>query len=463
MINKTIIKHLQKIVGKKYVTTAPEDLLSYSYDATQIMHLPEVVVFPGTAEEVAAIVKLANQYRFAIVPRGAGSGMSGGAVPVKGGIVLAMSRLNRILEIDCENMTVWVEPGVVTAELQEAVAKKGLFYPPDPASLNFSSIGGNVAECAGGARAVKYGVTKDYVLGLEVVLPNGEIIHTGKKTIKRVTGYDLTSLFVGSEGTLGIFTKVLLRLLPLPETRAAILLGIPKLSSLPLVLKALLNLPEPLTAIEFIDDLCLKCIISKLPFKIPPVEGLLLLEIDGSKKIVKIRQKWLIEILKQLEMNVITTALDEEVKTLWEVRRAISPAVFQLGEKKSSHDIVVPRAKLLPMIERIKSLRNEYNLPVLCFGHIGDGNLHVNIMYNQDEEEKAKTITEEVIKTVLALDGTISGEHGIGLTKARFMPWEIEPAALKLMQALKHTLDPNNILNPGKIFGESENVTFSPA
>jgi len=454
MLDKKVIKLLQKIVGKEHLTTAPEDLLSYSYDATQIMHLPEAVVFPGTAEEIAAILKLANQYHFAVIPRGAGSGMSGGAVPVKGGVVLALSRLNRILEIDCENMTVWVEPGVVTAALQEAVAKKGLFYPPDPASLSFSSIGGNVAECAGGARAVKYGVTKDYVLGLEVVLPNGEIIHTGKKTIKRVTGYDLTSLFVGSEGTLGIFTKILLRLLPLPEMRATILLGLLKLSSLPLVLKVLLRLPEPLTAIEFIDDLCLKCIASKLPFALPQVEGLLLLEIDGSKEVVEIRQKGLIKLLKQLEVKIITTALGEEAKGLWEVRRAISPAVFQLGEKKSSHDIVVPRAKLLQMIERLKTLRKEYGLPVLCFGHIGDGNLHVNIMYNQGEEDKAKTVAEEVIKAALALDGTISGEHGIGLTKARFMPWEIEPATLNLMHALKRTLDPNNILNPGKIFGE---------
>jgi len=452
MLPSKVIKKLKKIVGKKNVSTHKEDLLSYSYDATQVAFLPEAVVFPRSAEEISAIMKLANQYQFPVLPRGAGSGMSGGTVPVKGGVVLAMTRFNHILEIDERNMYVWVEPGVVTGDLQEAVAKKGLFYPPDPASLSFSTIGGNVAECAGGARAVKYGVTKDYVMALEVVLPTGEIIHTGHKTIKGVTGYDLTSLFIGSEGTLGIFTKILLRLLPLPPAKVTLLLGLPQLKILPHLLDKFLRLPEPLTAIEFIDDLCIQCIEKHFQLGLPPVEALLLLEADGSKKITEIIVQYVSDIAKSFGLKVIEIAWAEKAKKLWEVRRVISPAVFQLGNKKTSHDIVVPRAQILKMVEKIRSLRQDYGLPVLCFGHIGDGNLHVNIIYDETTKAKAQIVTEEIIRTTLALGGTISGEHGIGLTKARFLSWEIDQPTLKTMQQLKKALDPNNILNPGKIF-----------
>ncbi|MCD6320322.1 MAG: FAD-binding protein [Candidatus Desulfofervidaceae bacterium] len=454
MLSLKVIKKLKKIVGKEYISVHQEDLLSYSYDATQVTSLPEAVVFPGSTQEISAIMKLANQYQFPVLPRGAGSGMSGGAVPIKGGVVLTMSRLNRILEIDERNMYVWVEPGVVTGDLQEAVAKKGLFYPPDPASLAFSTIGGNVAECAGGARAVKYGVTKDYVMALEVVLPTGKIIHTGHKTIKGVTGYNLTPLFIGSEGTLGIFTKILLRLLPLPPAKATLLLGLPQLELLPHLLNKFLRFPEPLTAIEFIDDLCIQCVENHFQLGLPAVEGLLLLEVDGSEKVVEIIVQQVLDMVKTSGVKVIELAWAEKAKKLWEVRRAISPAVFQLGSKKSSHDIVVPRAQILNMVKKIQALRQDYGLPVLCFGHIGDGNLHVNIMYDETEEVKAQTVTEKVIKAALILGGTISGEHGIGLTKARFLSWEINQPTLKLMQQLKQALDPNNILNPGKIFLE---------
>lgn len=452
MLPSKVIKKLKKIVGKEHVSVHKEDLLSYSYDATQVTSLPEAVVFPGSAQEISAIMKLANQYQFPVLPRGAGSGMSGGAVPIKAGVVVAMSRLNRILEIDEKNMYVWVEPGVVTGDLQEAVAQKGLFYPPDPASLAFSTIGGNVAECAGGARAVKYGVTKDYVMALELVLPTGEIIHTGHKTIKGVTGYNLTPLFIGSEGTLGIFTKILLRLLPLPPAKATLLLGLPQLKILPHLLNKFLHLPEPLTAIEFIDDLCIQCIENHFGLGLPLVEALLLLEADGTEKVVEIIMQQVLDMVKTSGVKVIELARAEKAKKLWEVRRAISPAVFQLGNKKSSHDIVVPRAQILNMVKKIQALRQDYGLPILCFGHIGDGNLHVNIMYDESEAVKAQTVTEEVVRAALTLGGTISGEHGIGLTKARFLSWEIDQPTLKLMQQLKQMLDPNNILNPGKIF-----------
>ena len=456
MLSKKIIKNLEKIVGKPYISQKKEDLLCYSYDATQLMYLPEAVIFPNSAQKIAEILKLANQYKFPVVPRGAGSGMSGGAVPIRNSVVLAMNRLNRILEIDEKNMWVWVEPGVVTGDLQKTVAEKGLFYPPDPASLSFCTIGGNIAECAGGPRAVKYGVTKDYVLALEVVLPTGEIIHTGHKTIKGVTGYDLTSLFIGSEGTLGVFTKILLRLLPLPPTKATILLNLPRLNLLSSLLEQFLHLAERPAAMEFIDDLCRACIEHQIQFALPPGEGLLLLETDGSPEIVELMLEKITKIAKQTGAEVVTIERGEKADQLWEIRRSISPAVFQLGSEKSSHDIVVPCAQILPMIEKIKQIRNKWKLPVLCFGHIGDGNLHVNIMYNSGDISKAEAVTEEVIRETLALGGTITGEHGIGLTKARFLPWEIEPNTLKVMQKIKYTLDPNNILNSGKIFLEEK-------
>ncbi len=449
MLPKKVIKALQKIVGKNYVSVTKEDLLCYAYDATQITSLPDAVVFPHSSEEISKVMRLANQYLFPVVPRGAGSGMSGGAVPIKGGIVLAMSRFNRILEINENDMWAWAEPGVVTEDLKKAVEEKGLFYPPDPASKGFSTIGGNVAECAGGPKAVKYGVTKDYILALEAVLPTGEIIQTGKKTIKGVTGYDLTSFLVGSEGTLAIFTKILLKLIPLPEAHGTVLLAIKDLEILPNVMYQLLKAPYLPAAIEFIDDLCGRCIEDEFHLGLlKDAHGWLLIEADGNKNSVKGTLEFIKEMENKMDINVLKMG-DENI---WEIRRAISPALFRLGKKKISHDIVVPRSRLLEMIKEIKSLRKEYNISVLCFGHIGDGNLHVNILFEEDKKNQAETITAEVIKTTLSLGGTITGEHGVGLTKAPFLPWEIKYEVIGLMKRLKEAFDPNNILNPGKIF-----------
>jgi len=449
VLPKKVIKALQKIVGKNYVSVTKEDLLCYAYDATQITSLPDAVVFPHSSEEISKVMRLANQYLFPVVPRGAGSGMSGGAVPIKGGIVLAMSRFNRILEINENDMWAWAEPGVVTEDLKKAVEEKGLFYPPDPASKGFSTIGGNVAECAGGPKAVKYGVTKDYILALEAVLPTGEIIQTGKKTIKGVTGYDLTSFLVGSEGTLAIFTKILLKLIPLPEAHGTVLLAIKDLEILPNVMYQLLKAPYLPAAIEFIDDLCGRCIEDEFHLGLlKDAHGWLLIEADGNKNSVKGTLEFIKEMENKMDINVLKMG-DENI---WEIRRAISPALFRLGKKKISHDIVVPRSRLLEMIKEIKSLRKEYNISVLCFGHIGDGNLHVNILFEEDKKNQAETITAEVIKTTLSLGGTITGEHGVGLTKAPFLPWEIKYEVIGLMKRLKEAFDPNNILNPGKIF-----------
>ena len=449
MLPKKVIKALEKIVGKDCVSLKKEDLLCYAYDATQITHLPDAVVFPHSCEEISKIMRLANEYLFPVVPRGAGSGMSGGAVPIKGGLVLAMSHLNRILEINEEDMWVWVEPGVITKDLKMAVEERGLFYPPDPASQAFSTIGGNIAECAGGPKAVKYGVTKDYVLALEAVLPTGEIIQTGKKTIKGVTGYDLTSLLIGSEGTLAIFTKILLKLLPLPPAKGTVLLAIRDLNALPSVMHQLLRAPNIPTAIEFIDDLCGRCVEEGFRLDLlKGADGWLLIEVDGSKNSVEEVLKFIKEIANKGDIDI----LKMENEDIWEIRRAISPSLYRLGEKKFNHDIVVPRSRILEMIKKIKSLRRAYNIPVACFGHIGDGNLHVNILFKEGEREQAEIVTAEMMKATLSLGGTISGEHGIGLTKAKFLSWEVRPEAIDLMKRLKRTIDPNNILNPGKIW-----------
>ena len=449
MLPKKVIKALEKIVGKDCVSLKKEDLLCYAYDATQITHLPDAVVFPHSCEEISKIMRLANEYLFPVVPRGAGSGMSGGAVPINGGLVLAMSHLNRILEINEEDMWVWVEPGVVTRDLKMVVEERGLFYPPDPASQAFSTIGGNIAECAGGPKAVKYGVTKDYVLALEAVLPTGEIIQTGKKTIKGVTGYDLTSLLIGSEGTLAIFTKILLKLLPLPPAKGTVLLAIRDLNALPSVMHQLLRAPNIPTAIEFIDDLCGRCVEEGFRLDLlKDADGWLLIEVDGSKNSVEEVLKFIEEIANKGDIDI----LKMENEDIWEIRRAISPSLYRLGEKKISHDIVVPRSRILEMIKKIKSLRRAYNIPVACFGHIGDGNLHVNILFKEGEREQAEIVTAEIMKATLSLGGTISGEHGIGLTKAKFLSWEIRPEVIDLMKRLKRTIDPNNILNPGKIW-----------
>jgi len=449
VLPKKVIKALEKIVGKDCVSLKKEDLLCYAYDATQITHLPDAVVFPHSCEEISKIMRLANEYLFPVVPRGAGSGMSGGAVPINGGLVLAMSHLNRILEINEEDMWVWVEPGVVTRDLKMVVEERGLFYPPDPASQAFSTIGGNIAECAGGPKAVKYGVTKDYVLALEAVLPTGEIIQTGKKTIKGVTGYDLTSLLIGSEGTLAIFTKILLKLLPLPPAKGTVLLAIRDLNALPSVMHQLLRAPNIPTAIEFIDDLCGRCVEEGFRLDLlKDADGWLLIEVDGSKNSVEEVLKFIEEIANKGDIDI----LKMENEDIWEIRRAISPSLYRLGEKKISHDIVVPRSRILEMIKKIKSLRRAYNIPVACFGHIGDGNLHVNILFKEGQREQAEIVTAEIMKATLSLGGTISGEHGIGLTKAKFLSWEIRPEVIDLMKRLKRTIDPNNILNPGKIW-----------
>ncbi len=457
MIPKNVVHELEAIVGQENVLASEEDRWCYAYDATDLTHLPDLVVFPGSAEEISRIVKLANRHRFPVVPRGAGTGRAGGSVPVLGGVVLVMTRLNRILEINPEDMVAVAEPGVVTGVLKRAVAEQGLYYPPDPGSADYCTIGGNVAAGAGGAVAVQYGVTRDYVLGLEVVLPTGEIIEAGARTMKSVVGYDLTRLFLGSEGTLGVITRIVLRLAPQPASRLSLVAGFATLEGALTAVGQVLRSGLTPAAIEFMDQATLTCVREMLPFSLPPqVTALLLFMIDGHPRDVAQRAKRLHEMCTKAEANLLLQAADEaEAERLWAARRAISPATFKVRPHKVSEDVAVPLGAIPRFVGGVEEIARRRDLPIICFGHAGDGNIHVNIMFDQGlprEREAAHAATEDLFALVGRLRGTLSGEHGVGITKAPYLGLEISKAAMDLQRRLKQAFDPQNIMNPGKIF-----------
>ena len=457
MINQHILKELESIVGKGDILTEKEDRICYSYDATTLKFLPDAILFPENAMEISRILKIANREKIPVFPRGAGSGFSGGSLPVKGGIVLATSKMDLILELDEENLTIVVEPGVVTERLQKFVESRRLFYPPDPASLKFSTIGGNIAECAGGPRAVKYGVTKDYVLGLEVVLPTGEILSTGVKTVKSVAGYDLTKLMVGSEGTLGIITKAILKLIPLPETKNTLLVLFKNIDNAAVAVKNIIKAKIIPSTLEFMDSSTIKCIEEYLHLGLPKETGaLLLIEIDGFREAVEIEKNKISEVCKSLNPLDIKIAVDpQEQEKLWEARRAVSPAIGKLSPSKINEDITVPRNKIPEMLRKTYKIADDFKLNIVCFGHAGDGNIHVNIMTdreNKEEMERVEKAVKRLFSETLELGGTISGEHGIGLTKAPYLKMELGEIGYSTMKKIKELFDPNNILNPGKMF-----------
>lgn len=456
-MNRDIYKALEKIVGSEYITDRETDLECYAYDATQIQARPEAVIFPGNTREIMEILKLANTYALPVVPRGAGSGMSGGSVPIQGGLVLVLLRLNRIKAIDTRNLVALVEPGVITRDLQQAVEAQGLFYPPDPSSAQFSTLGGNAAECAGGGRAVKYGVTRDYLLGLEVVLPSGEVIKTGVQTTKGVVGYDLTRLMVGSEGTLGIITEMTLKLIPLPEARQTILAFFDRMALATQTVVEIFQSRILPSILEFMDHSSIVCVEEYLKIGLPTdAQALLLIEVDGDQEAVARQGERIEKICRhQGAQGVRKAETPQKAEELWKARRAISPALFRLRPHKINEDIVVPRDKIPQAIEEFQEIGRRLELLIVGFGHAGDGNIHVNIMFDggiPGQREKAQEAVKEVFKTVLELGGTLSGEHGIGLTKAPFMEMELDPVALILMKKIKTLFDPNHILNPGKIF-----------
>ncbi len=457
MLDKNIITALQQISGKDQVLTAKADLICYSYDATQKQYLPDVVVHPANVEEVSRVMKLACEHKIPVFPRGAGTGFTGGSVPVSGGIVLGLTRLDKILEVDEENLVATIEPGVVTADFQKTVEKVGLFYPPDPASLKVSTMGGNVAECAGGPRCVKYGVTKDYIIGLEIVTPTGDIIKTGGSTMKGVVGYDLTKLICGSEGTLAVITKIVVKLLPNPEAKKTMLVLFDSIDGAAQAVSAIIRGKIIPTTLEFLDARTLDCVREATDLDVPDeARAVLLIEVDGDLEFLDGQVGKISAIVKPLgtvEIRVAETPAESEA--LWQIRRSISASLRRVNPDKYNEDICVPRSKVPDMIRKIDKIADKYQIPIVNFGHAGDGNIHVNIMVNSKisgDDEKAEQAIIEVFKGALELGGTMSGEHGVGIMKAPFLALELADTNIDYMKVIKKALDPANILNPGKIF-----------
>jgi glycolate oxidase len=455
-VDNKIIDEIINIVGKENALTSLEERKCYSYDARTDGAIPDLVVFPSSANEVSQILILANKLYFPVIPRGQGSGLTGGSVPVKGGVVLTFTRMNKILEIDTKNLIAIVEPGVITFVFQEEVAKHGLFYPPDPASYKYSSIGGNVAECSGGPNSMKYGVTRDYVLGLEVVKATGEIITTGVKTMKGVVGYDLTRLLVGSEGTLGVITKIILKLIPAPEAKATILALFKKVEDTAEAVSGIVAAKIVPSTIEFMDRASIRCSEQANPMGIPEdIEGLLLIEIDGNAdSIHSLAQKIKTVLIAHNAAEVTLTQDPSEADKLWQARRVVSQATYNLNPVKIAEDVVVPRSNIPKLIRFLEEMGEKYSLPILSFGHAGDGNFHVSLMIKDTPEDytKAHKAVEDIFAETIRLGGTLSGEHGIGTSKAPYLSMELSPEVIETMKSIKRVFDPNNILNPGKIF-----------
>ncbi|GAX88097.1 glycolate oxidase [Lebetimonas natsushimae] len=458
MIDVKHIEYLKNVVGEDDIKTDKAHLRAYSYDATKEHFYPEAIVFPENEEEISKILKYCNENKIVIVPRGAGSGFTGGALPVKGGIVLAVEKyMNKILEINDKDMVAVVQPGVINSHLQKEVEKRGLFYPPDPASMDYSTIGGNVAENAGGMRAAKYGLTRDYVMCLRAVLPNGEIIRAGKRTIKDVAGYNVRDILIASEGSLAVITEITLKLLPKPRMKKTYMGIFENVEdAMNAVYKSLADGAMPV-AMEFMDSLVVKALREKLGVNLPDWAGALLIgDVDGNVEEEINYQLGILEksFIENGAKEFIATAEEEKSKEIWFARRNASQSITIYGSKKINEDISVPRSKLPDALKGINEIGKKYNLTVPCFGHAGDGNIHVNVMVdgnNEDEVKKGYRAVEEIFKLVVDMGGTLSGEHGIGLSKAPFMKIAFSEAEMNLFKRIKNAFDPNGILNPGKM------------
>lgn len=464
-ITPQMIDRLKEIVGQSFVFTDQATRNDYGRDETEDYVFPaQVVVKPQSAEEIATIMKWANANNIPVTPIGGRTGLSGGALPISGGIALATDRLNRILTIDEQNLQVITEPGVITQVLRETVAQKGLFYPVDPSSMGSCFIGGNVSENAGGARAVKYGVTKDYVLNLEVVLPTGEIIWTGANTLKNATGYNLTQLLVGSEGTLGIITKIVLKLIPLQSHTVLLLVPFYKANEACEAVSAIFKAGIMPSALEFMErdaiDWTLQYVTDLQVEVKPDIQAHLLIEVDGNYPDILFQEaEKIMNVVEQFAIDEVLFAdTEEQKKALWKMRRAVAEAVKSNSVYKEE-DTVVPRYALPQLLSGIKAIGTKYGFRSVCYGHAGDGNLHVNIIKDnmtatQWEEDVPKGI-REIFELTVSLGGTISGEHGIGYVQKNYMPIAFSKLQLRLMQDIKSIFDPKGILNPGKIFPDS--------
>jgi FAD/FMN-containing dehydrogenases len=458
MIASSTLSKLKSIVGQDNFFDSPEHKLVYSYDGTPLLsQLPVAIVRPQSKEQISSIVQLANNERFAVVPRGSGSGLSGGSIPTDDSIVLLTNHWNKILEIDQRNLTAWVEPGVITAQLQAEVESLGLFYPPDPGSAAISTLGGNVAENAGGLRGLKYGVTKNYILGMEVVLPNGDVVLLGGKSVKDVAGYNLKDFLIGSEGTLGIYTKILLKLIPKPETSSTMLVFFDKLTDAAETVSDIIASRISPAALEFLDNTTIRCVENYAHLGLPTtIEALLLIEVDGHPLVTKEDEEKIAVLCKKHYALEVKIAQDnEEAAKLRSARKVAFSALARVRPTTILEDVTVPRSEIVSMLDKIQSIAKKYSLQFGNFGHAGDGNLHPTCLTDErdiSEIHQAEKAFDEIFTEAVRLGGTITGEHGVGLAKRQFLEKLTPSPAIEMMRQIKKVLDPNAVLNPGKIF-----------
>ncbi|MDI6812647.1 MAG: FAD-linked oxidase C-terminal domain-containing protein [Desulfitobacteriaceae bacterium] len=458
MLSESILRELREVLGGKNVLSETEDLLTYAYDATAAMRrkTPDVVVAPKSTEEVSQVLNIAQKYGLPVYPRGSGTNLSGGTIPLEGGIVLSLLNMNRILEVDTENLTATVQPGVIIQDLNNEVALHGLLYPPDPGTVTTATMGGSVSESSGGLRGLKYGVTKHYVMGMKLVLADGKVIKWGGKTVKNVTGYDLTALFTGAEGTLGIITEILVKLIPAPETRKSLLGVFDDVDKAGRAISAIIRNRIIPATLEIMDNMTLRTVENFTHAGLPiEAEAVLLIEVDGYKEVVE-REAALVEDVLQQEGAVeVKVAKDEqERERIWFARRSALPALAQKKPTTVLEDATVPRSKIPEMLKAIREIAKKYDLLIGTFGHAGDGNLHPTILTDErDKEEMARVekAVDEIFQVAISLGGTLSGEHGIGIAKAKYLPLEFGEAGVRTLRRIKEALDPEYRLNPGKI------------
>src|SRR5882724_5843911 len=457
-LSANTLSRLMEIVGHANVQHSPEERIAFSYDATPMLaRLPEAIVFVESALQISDVLKLANADGFKVVPRGSGTNLSGGTVPTNNCVVLVTVKVDKILEIDPRNLTALVEPGVLTARIDEAAGAHGLFYPPDPGSMKVSTIGGNVAENSGGLRGLKYGVTRDYVLGLEVVLPSGELLRCGTKCVKDVAGYSLKDLFIGSEGTLGIVTQILLNLLPRPAARRTMLATFDAMPDAAETVSDIISHKIIPCTLEFLDKTTIACVEDYAKIDLPlDAEAILLMETDGHPVVVEEESARMIELARTHRARDVRIAKDAaEAEKLTSARRAAFSALARVSPTTILEDATVPRSELAAMIAFIQQTAAKYQLRIGIFGHFGDGNLHPTFLCDERNPEEIKRVHaafREIFEKAIALGGTITGEHGVGLAKKEFLEKFAGKTGMDVMRALKRALDPNNVLNPGKIF-----------
>jgi len=458
MLEKTIIEKLEAVAGKENVLTGKVDLVAYSYDATADLprQAPDVVVLPTSAEMVRAIVNLARSHKIAIYPRGAGTNLSGGTVPLKKGIVLSFQKMNKIIDIDAANLTAVVQPGVVIAALNAAVAPHGLIYPPDPGTVATATMGGSAGENSGGLRGLKYGVTKNYIMGMEVVLANGEKVRFGGKTVKNVTAYDFSNLFVGSEGTLGIITELTAKLIPAPKFRRTMTGEFKTLADAGNAVAGIIAAQVIPATLEIMDRMTIRTVEDFAHIGLPvDAEALLLIEVDGmSEDVVRAEAEAVMQVVRDNNGGLKIAETDQERDQLWTARRNALPALASLNNTVILEDATVPRSRITDMLIACEAIGKKYNLTLGTFGHAGDGNLHPTILCdknNQDEMGRMHKAVDEIFKVALSFGGTLSGEHGIGVAKMKYLGDELGQSGLNLMRSIKESLDPEYVLNPGKM------------